>query len=208
MAADAPSESRKLTFGQADEDSPSTSADGRWLVYTDNRENATAIILRDLNTGDEKALSVSRLDFGEQGGTVRVVIVEKGTNRPLVACLSLQQRAGKYFAPIGALYRIHGDLEDFYASHEAEMVVPAGKYVLRAFRGLEYRTTQREFDVAPNQSTTVQLELERWTNPASDSWYSGESHIHANYGYGQWYNTPETVRLQMEGEGLGHRWCL
>ena len=28
----------KLTFGQADEERPSVSRDGRWLLYTDNRE--------------------------------------------------------------------------------------------------------------------------------------------------------------------------
>ncbi|HLF95044.1 MAG TPA: CehA/McbA family metallohydrolase, partial [Planctomycetota bacterium] len=28
------------------------------------------------------------------------------------------------------------------------------------------------------------------------------NHIHANYGYGAWYNTPATMRLQVEGEGL------
>jgi TolB protein len=202
MALEAPDSARKLTFGQADEDSPSTSADSRWLIYTDNRESATAIVLRDLNTGDETTLSVSQLDFGQPSNTVRVVVAEKGTRQPLVARLSIQQQGGKYFAPVGSLYRIHGDLEHFYASAQTGLTVPAGKYVVRAWRGLEYRATQQEFEVAPNENKTVQLELERWTDPASRSWFSGESHIHANYGYGHWYNTPETMRLQLEGEGL------
>ena len=202
MPLEAPDSARKLTFGQADEDSPSTSADGHWLVYTDNRENATAIVLRDLNTGEETTLSVSQLDFGQPSSTVRVVVAEKGTQRRLVARLSIQQQGGKYFAPVGSLYRIQGDLEHFYASAQAGLTVPAGKYVVRAWRGLEYRATQQEFEVAPNDNKTVQVELERWTDPASRSWFSGESHIHANYGYGHWYNTPETMRLQLEGEGL------
>ena len=44
--------------------------------------------------------------------------------------------------------------------------------------------------------------MERWTDPPGRGWWGGESHIHANYGYGQWYNTPATIRLQVEGEGL------
>ena len=36
----------KLTSGQADEDRPSASRDGRWLVYTDNREGPTALVAR------------------------------------------------------------------------------------------------------------------------------------------------------------------
>jgi TolB protein len=202
MPLEAPDSARKLTLGQADEDSPSTSADGRWLVYTDNHENATAIVLRDLNTDDETTLSVSQLDFGQPGSTIRVAVVEKETRQPVVARLSIQQQGGKFFAPVGSLYRIQGDVEHFYASGQAVLTVPAGKYVVRAWRGLEYRAAQQEFEIAANENRTVQVELERWTDPTLRSWFSGESHIHANYGYGHWYNTPETMRLQLEGEGL------
>jgi TolB protein len=67
---------------------------------------------------------------------------------------------------------------------------------------LEYRPAQQEFELTSGENRTVTLELDRWTDPSARSWYSGESHIHANYGYGHWYNTPETMRLQLEGEGL------
>ena len=46
------------------------------------------------------------------------------------------------------------------------------------------------------------VELERWVHMAKDGWYSGELHIHANYGYGAWFNTPETMRQQCVGEDL------
>ncbi|MCH8830579.1 MAG: PD40 domain-containing protein, partial [Planctomycetes bacterium] len=46
--------SRKITQGQADEDRPSVSKNGRWLLYTDNRNNATALVLRDLTDGSER----------------------------------------------------------------------------------------------------------------------------------------------------------
>jgi hypothetical protein len=202
MPVENPSQARKLTFGQADEDRPSLSADGRWLVYTDNRENATGLVVRDLNTDEESTLAVSGLDFGVPTGTIRLHVVEKGSRQPLVARVSLQQKAGKYFAPVGSLYRINGSLEHFYCSRQAELTVPAGKYVVCVFRGTEYRPAQQEFDLVPGQNKTITVELERWIDPSSRSWYSGESHIHANYGYGQWYNTPETMRLQLEGEGL------
>ena len=202
MPVESPDQARKLTFGQADEDSPSLSGDGRWLVYTDNRENSTALVVRDLSTGEENTLAISGLDFGQPTGIVRVLVVEKGKRQPLTARISLQREEGKYFAPIGSLYRINGNLEHFYSSKPADLTVPAGKYVVRAFRGMEYRPAQQEFELEAGQNKTVTLELERWINPSSRSWYSGESHIHANYGYGHWYNTPETMRLQLEGEGL------
>ena len=37
---------------------------------------------------------------------------------------------------------------------------------------------------------------------ARSGWYSGELHIHANYGYGNWFNTPQTMRQQCVGEDL------
>ncbi len=197
-----PDPARKLTFGQADEDRPSLTSDGRWLVYTDNRENATTLVVRDLQTGNDKQLSFSRLDFGQPTGTLQVSVVEKGTGRPLAARLSIQQEGGKYFAPVGALYRLNRDLMHFYATGQARLTIPAGRYIIRGFRGMEYRPFRQEFALAPGQNLEVKIELERWTEPASRSWYSGESHIHANYGYGSWYNTPETMRQQLEGEGL------
>ena len=202
LAIDRPERPRRLTSGHADEDRASLSADGRWLVYTDNRENATALAVRDLSTGDERSLSISRLDFGEPTGTLRLSVVEKQTGRPLTARLSIQQEGSKYLAPPGALYRLQGGLLHFYATSYAQATVPAGKYILRAFRGLEYRPLERQIELAPGQNLNATLELDHWNDPAARSWYSGESHIHANYGYGHWYNTPETMREQLEGEGL------
>jgi hypothetical protein len=48
--------------------------------------------------------------------------------------------------------------------------------------------------------------LERWIDAAARGWYSGENHIHANYGYGAWYVTPESVFEQCVAEDLrvGH----
>ncbi len=201
-----PSRAQKLTSGQADEDGPSVAgggpAGGPWLVHTDNREGATALVLRDLESGDERTLSIVSIDFGKPAGVLRLEVLEKGTGRPLTARVSIEAWGEKFHAPPGALHRVHGGLGHFYAGERAELSVPAGKYVVRAFRGIEYRAARAELEVGAGQAASVQLELERWTDPPSRSWYSGESHIHANYGYGAWYNTPRTVRLQVEGEGL------
>ena len=203
LPLDQPEQARKITSGHADEDRASLNTDGRWLVYTDNRENATALALRDLSTGEDRLLSVSRLDFGEPTGTLRLSVVEKQTGRPLTARLSIQQEGRKYQAPPGSLYRVQGSgLLHFYVAGRAQATVPAGKYIVRAFRGLEYRPLEQPIELTSGQDLTVKLELDHWNDPAARSWYSGESHIHANYGYGHWYNTPETMRLQLAGEGL------
>jgi hypothetical protein len=197
-----PRHSHKVSFGQADEDAPSTSADGRRLAFADNRRGATAVVVRDLATDDERTVEVAALEFGVPVGTLRIDVVEKGAAAPLTARLSLRHEGGRFHAPPGALYRISGGLEHFYAENAAELVVPAGRYVLRGFRGTEYRPAGLELEVPAGGRAVARLELERWCDPTRRGWYSGESHIHANYGYGAWYNTPESMRLQIAGEGL------
>jgi TolB protein len=200
---DDPSLARRITSGQADEDGASTSADGRWMVYTDNREGATALVRRDVRTGAEQALPMARMDFGAPTGTLEIRLEDKKSGVPMTARVSVQQKEGKYFAPVGALYWMLGNnVEHFYAAGTADLTVPAGSYVVRAFRGIEYLEGRVEVDVHAGRETTARVELERWTDPPARGWWGGESHIHANYGYGQWYNTPATIRLQVEGEGL------
>ena len=61
----------KLTSGQADEDRPSISRDGKWLVYSDNRAGATALFVRELATGKEHTAIVERLDYRSPTGATR-----------------------------------------------------------------------------------------------------------------------------------------
>src|SRR5262249_4765324 len=65
------------TAGQADEDRPSISRDGKRLVYTDNRSGATALLLRDLVTGLEHTVAVRRLDYRCPTGTLRLRTVDR-----------------------------------------------------------------------------------------------------------------------------------
>src|SRR5206468_5980631 len=75
----------QLTSGQADEDRPSVSRDGRWLVYTDNRSGATTIVVRDVWSGEEAPVRIDALDFGRPTGTLRLRVVEAADKQPVVA---------------------------------------------------------------------------------------------------------------------------
>jgi TolB protein len=193
-----PENARRLTSGQADEDAPSLTA--AWLLYTDNREGTTALLLRDRATGDEKTILVAGLDFGKPTGRLRLEFVEKG--KPVVVRVAVQEEKGKPVAPPGSLYRLHDGQMDTSADGATEMDLPAGRYHIHASRGPEYRVAHPQGEVTEGKTTTLQVEMERWTDPAARGWYSGENHIHANYGYGQWYNTPDEMRRMVEAEGL------
>lgn len=193
--------SRKVTFGQADEDRPSISSNGNSLVYTDNRAQCTALVERDLISGNESTL-IGGMDFGRPTGTVKIATAEKGTGQPPVARVTLEQTGGKFVAPPGALYRVLNGYGHFYCPGRSEFPAPAGEYRLRVFHGPEYRMHQQTLQLEADKNADIFVNLERWTDQRRDGWYSGENHIHANYGYGHWYNTPETMLEQCAGEDL------
>jgi Tol biopolymer transport system component len=202
----------KLTSGQADEDRPSLSRDGRWMTYTDNRAGPTAIVVRDMLSGEENTVQFDKMDYRAPTGTVRIKVVDAATKKPVIARVSLwikppNPNGGPIAsrAPPGSLYRTLRGRGHFYCDGTAEFVVPTipGRpYQLAVFRGPEYKLATQEFKLEPDKTHEVTVELERWAHMAKDGWYSGELHIHANYGYGSWFNTPETMRQQCVGEDL------
>lgn len=194
---------RKITFGQADEDRPSVSKDGNWLIYTDNQGGPTSIVCRNLRDEADSIVKVQQLDFGVPTGKLKIDVVDQESNEPIAARVSVTQIDGKFVAPPGSLYRVLDDFANFYCMRSVEWSVPSGRYQIRAYHGLEYRPLVREIEVKPGVANNVQLNLERWAQLPKKGWYSGENHIHANYGYGQWYSSPRTTFEQCAGEGIG-----
>ncbi|HND52717.1 MAG TPA: CehA/McbA family metallohydrolase, partial [Pirellulaceae bacterium] len=195
-------EARQLTHGLADEDSPSISADGRWLVYSDNRHGPTLIVARDLADQRDAIVAPEQLDYGGVTGKVALRIQVRPKGAVPTARITLRHSDGKCHAPPGSLYRLQGNDLHFYAHDHSHMELPAGQYTLIASRGPEYRVTRQTFAVAPGVETEVVASLEPWTDQRAAGWVSGENHIHANYGYGHWYNRPADMRLQCQGEDL------
>ncbi|MBE7494958.1 MAG: CehA/McbA family metallohydrolase [Verrucomicrobiaceae bacterium] len=194
-------DARKLTFGQADEDSPSVSSSDV-MIYSDNAEGASALVRYDMKSGERRALSIESINFGEKMSPLRLSIVDKTSDKQAVARVSVRQEGGKFHFPVGAMHRHTAGVGHFYCRDSATLYLPVGKYELLAFRGPEYRMTQVSIEVKEGVESTARLELERWTHSAKEGWFSGENHIHANYGYGSWYNSPRSILDQCEGEDL------
>jgi hypothetical protein len=192
----------KLTFGQGDADAPSIDQRGGLLVHSDNASGATALVSMNLASGERRVAAMTHEDFGEPGAHLALKLVDKADGTPVVARVTLRQNDGKFFAPPGALYRMSAGYPLFYARGEASLEVPAGRFELTIFRGPEYRPANLEVVLAPNETRALTVALERWVDMAAEGWYSGENHIHANYGYGAWYNSPRTILDQIEGEDL------
>lgn len=192
---------RKITWGQADEDSPSLAATGDVLYYTDNRSGCTTIMRQKLASNETDIVAATAIDFHSPATQVRVIVTdEKGA--PTSARLSMKHKGnGCFHAPPGAMHRRINNTGWFYLTGEASFALPEGDYEIRAARGPEYKILLNEQKVAGVEAT-IEIKLERWVNMAERGWFSGENHIHANYGYGEWHNTPPSILQMCEGEDL------
>lgn len=190
----------KLTFGQADEDSPSISRDGRWFLFTENSRGPTRLVLRNQLSRQESVVTEKKIKFQQRAGRLSLHISDE--SGPVTARVSIRHETGNYYAPPGALYRLlRGDLH-FYCEGRTEFALPSGSYQLKVTRGPEYEVLRKKFQVNPERQSSLEVKLQRWTHQRERGWFSGENHIHANYGYGQWYNSPRTMLAQGAGEDL------
>lgn len=197
-------DAQKITSAQADEDWPSVETEGRFLVHTENHEGATALVLTDFIHHEKTTLSVYELEF-EKAYREPIALLRLevgGRETPTAAKVSLKRKDGKFFAPLGSLYRVAGGRMHFYARGGSALLLPAGVYEITAWRGPEHRVFRTQIELEGGQTRTLELKLERWTDAWSRGWFSGENHIHANYGYGAWYNTPASILDMCEGEDL------
>jgi hypothetical protein len=192
----------KLTSGQADEASPSVSTDGHWLLHTDNRDGATALVALNNVTAERRDVAIERIDYREPTGELELSVRDRDGSAPAVARVSLRRIGGKFHFPLGTRYRFTGGTGNFYVNGQARLSLPAGRYLVQGWHGPEYRWHKEEIEITANDRRRVNLDLHRWIDLPSLGWYSGENHIHANYGYGAWRHDVRSVREQCEGEDL------
>lgn len=126
-------------------------------------------------------------------------------NRPAAARVYLTAADGLAYAPKGSINRYAALPAEpyFHASGAFEIEVPAGRTVIEATRGIEYKLTRQEIEIVPGRSATARLRLERWTDMAARGWHSSDAHIHANYtAEHHQVVTPEDVSLYTHAEDL------
>lgn len=191
-------EARCLSTSFADDDRPSFDASGEKMLWSDNASGTTQLFLESGADSAPVAVPFTRERF--DGKTSRLTLRIGSGGESEVARVSVRRTGGKFHFPPGKLYRLTGSVGHFYARGEEALELPPGEYEIAAWRGLEYEPFRKAVEL--REDATVRVVLEPWTRPEDNDWYSGENHVHANYGYGEWYNRPESIFLQAEGEGL------
>lgn len=115
-------------------------------------------------------------------GQISVSIHEFGSEAPL-PCRAWVSIAGKrFFQPQTETCTPYARDRSFSCDGAFVIEVPAGTAIIHVERGKEYRPVDKEVVVQPNQTTNVDITLERWVNMAKEGWYSADMHCHFGLG--------------------------
>ena len=132
--------------------------------------------------------------------------IREPDGRSCMAAITVTDAQGRAY-PSKAM-RLAPDMffqEHVYRATGEVIALPAGQYEVTAIRGPEYRPVRFGTAVEP-ETRRIPITLDRWVDPASRGYYSGDPHIHA--GGCSHYNvpsegvTPETMIRHVRGEGL------
>jgi len=72
----------------------------------------------------------------------------------------------------------HTGTTQFYADGSVRVALPAGRYRLRAFRGIEYEVADQSVEISGGEERTTAVELRRWIDMPAGGWWSADDHVH------------------------------
>jgi Tol biopolymer transport system component len=198
-----------LTYGDFDATAPRWSRDGTRIAFVSNETGNTALWVIDVPGGRKQAVETTERRYREPVGTVRIITVD-AAGRPLSARISVARPDGRAYAPDDA-WRHADEAFDrsergfeygyFHSTGSAEVTVPAGQVHVEVWRGPEYRVARVNVVVPAGGRRVERLILERLDNLPARGWWSGDLHVHMNYG-GAYRNTPRHLAFQARAEDL------
>jgi Tol biopolymer transport system component len=198
-----------LTYGDFDATAPRWSRDGKRIACVSNEGGNTSLWVIDVNGGKKQPVNVRQRRYLGATGTLRLQIVDAG-GRPIPARISVTGPDGRGYAPDDAWRHADEAFERserpfeytyFHSSGTAELTLPAGPVHVEVWRGPEYNVQRIDLAVVPAQLTTRRIVLGRLDNLPARGWWSGDVHVHMNYG-GAYRNTPRHLALQGRAEDL------
>jgi TolB protein len=172
----------RLTIDERDELAPSPSPDGTRVAFTSNRAGASALYVASIAGGPPAAwreVAVRARTPRVASGRVRVRVTAADGN-PVPARVSVDGSDGRAYAPDGGFHRVAPVTEThyFHAAGEVEVEVPAGRTVVEAVHGFEYRPARVTLDVPAGSVRTATLRLARLADFPARGWFSGDTHLH------------------------------
>jgi Tol biopolymer transport system component len=199
-----------LSYGEYDVSAPRWSPDGRRIAYVSNEGGDTALWIQEVPGGRRRQIRALTRHYRQPTGHLHLRIVDRSTGLPTAARVSVTDASGRGYAPDEA-WRHADDAFDrsqrafeysyFHASGSADLTLPEGDVHIEVLRGLEYRPFRRGARIEDGGVVDVEVGLERIADLAAEGWFSGDLHVHMNYG-GAYRTDPERLAFQASAEDL------
>jgi Tol biopolymer transport system component len=198
-----------LTYGEFDATAPRWSRDGARIAFVSNQGGNTSLWVIDMPGGRKQRVEARERRYRAPVGTLRIEVTDRA-GRPLSARVSVTGPDGRGYAPDDAwrhadeaFDRADGPFEYayFHSAGAADITVPAGAVRVEVWRGPEYRVARADVAVPAGGRRLQRLILERLDSLPARGWWSGDLHVHMNYG-GAYRNTPRHLAFQARAEDL------
>jgi hypothetical protein len=72
----------------------------------------------------------------------------------------------------------HTGTNQFYADGSARLELPAGRYRVRAYRGIEHSVEERSVELRAGEAQSLAIEMRRWIDLPAAGWYAADDHLH------------------------------
>jgi TolB protein len=200
----------QLTYRTGDATAPRWSPDGTRIAFISNENGNTALRIVNVPGGNSQSVDAKRRVYRDPVGRLRLTVVDAQTGRLVPARVSITGTDGRSFAPDDA-WRHADDAFDrrerhfeygyFHSTGTSVLSVPAGAVTVEVSRGPEYRVVRRRVVVSADSTTSMRVALARLADLPAQGWYSGDLHVHMNYG-GAYHNTPARLAAQARAEDL------
>jgi TolB protein len=199
----------QLTYGDFDATAPRWSPDATRIAFVSNQDGNTSLWVLTVAGGSRTRIDPARRVYRMPVGTLQLRLLDdRGSTIP--GRVSVFDAAGKSYAPDGAwrhadeaFVRSERSFEYgyFHADAACTLTLPAGDYTVEASRGPEFAIVRHPVRIQADATTGQDLVLHRLADMPARGWWSGDLHVHMNYG-GAYRNTPPHLKFQALAEDL------
>jgi hypothetical protein len=198
-----------LTYGEFDATAPRWSRDGSRIAFVSNETGNTSLWVIDVIGARKQRVEARERRYREAVGTLGLTVVDRA-GRPLAARISVTTAEGRGYAPDDAWRHVDEafvrserqfEYSYFHSPGSVELTVPAGQVHVEVWHGPEFEIYRADVNVPTGIRTTRRIVLDRLDNLPARGWWSGDVHVHMNYG-GAYRNTPPHLAFQARAEDL------